>query len=417
VNSLRTLIVACVWLSAGVLLVFAFQTVAPLALAPIATALSLPRNWTLTSATADTSEFTHTGDDARISVFAQRFPNHNAAVDALGKAAAEAGGKTHIQSLGGWPSMSWTSHAPIPRPGDVAGGGSRSPATLSTTLVAVGPDLLHFSIVISPGAPAMLQTDANTIVSGFIDKTAPIRNRLDPATSRDELKRLRRLLPARLQPLAAMRVAPLSIAPGTAPAPPSQPGRPMFVTEGPGELEVAVSDDGTHIVIASNDELSVSRDSGHNFENVSINGCDHGRCTGDPSIAVAASGRFYYSWMAGEQEVEIARSALDFRSFQKVGVAATCTRDKCLTDQPHIAADRRNSSSSGSDRLYLVWRDFPSRNQSPVSRLTCSADGGANWIPAIQIYDTSGDFPRLAVARDGFVYVVFIAGQAVKLSM
>jgi hypothetical protein len=44
-------------------------------------------------------------------------------------------------------------------------------------------------------------------------------------------------------------------------------------------------------------------------------------------------------------------------------------------------------------------------------------DSGRTWLPQpIQIYDSSGDFPRLTVGGDWAVFVVFSAGQAIKLN-
>jgi hypothetical protein len=116
-----------------------------------------------------------------------------------------------------------------------------------------------------------------------------------------------------------------------------------WVRDGPGELEVAVSDDGTRVLVASNDGVSFSRDSGATFQDAQIDGCKV-KCNGDPSTAVGASGGFYYSWMDGEHQVKVAASKDDLATFQSAGIAASCTPTDCITDQPHIAADRSHRS-------------------------------------------------------------------------
>jgi hypothetical protein len=414
----------------------AFQTGDPaqsLDLPQVLQTIQLPANWALVSGRNGTGELIHskglaTGQsvspdrvgsaDAQLSIYVQNLAGHAAAVEQLPKAASEAEGKVSIKALGGWPSVSWSSHGPLRHPGE-AGGGTPGQATMLKTVVALGADLVHFSTVVSPGAPKSLESDAQAIITGFIAKTGATLGPPDAKGAQDELNQVRRLLARRKQASSFALHAPSVVALAertTLPA--AIPGAPhaVLVTDGPGELEVAVSNDGKRVLVASNDHVSFSRNSGQSFQESRIDGWVV-QPNGDPSTAVGASGRFFYSWMDGERQIRIAVSQDDLATFQSAGVAASCSATGCITDQPHIAADRSHLSSSGGDRLYVVWRDFKSDNVSPVSRITCSTDSGRTWLAQpVQIYDSSGDFPRLSVGGDGSVFVIFSAGQAIKLN-
>src|SRR3954451_2786850 len=96
--------------------------------------------------------------------------------------------------------------------------------------------------------------------------------------------------------------------PGVPPGVTLKPVNPILVQNGPGELEIAASDDGQHVIIAANSGYSFSNDGGQTFTFGSrIAGpggvCIYQRCDGDPSIAVGKTGAFYFSWI-GRQTSE-----------------------------------------------------------------------------------------------------------------
>ncbi|MBV8819549.1 MAG: hypothetical protein JO022_14410, partial [Acidobacteriaceae bacterium] len=198
----------------------------------------------------------------------------------------------------------------------------------------------------------------------------------------------------------------------------------QLIDSGPGELEIAVSDDGHNVLIAGNAGLFASIDGGTTFAKPILSGCPH-RCLGDPSVGIGASGNFYYSWMPfsspesstgrNASRVSVAVSGADPRTLRYRSDAATCAGGVC--DQPHLAADRYHGGPSG-DRVYVVYRHFKDKNEKlpPTPTLTCSADGAQTWLPVQQIFDSSADFPRITAAPDGNLFVIFVAGKAIKLA-
>ena len=94
----------------------------------------------------------------------------------------------------------------------------------------------------------------------------------------------------------------------------------------------------------------------------------------------------------------------------------------CFPDQEHLAAD---AVTAGNDQLYTVWRNFtPSGAVATcggigsgfvTTSISCSQDNGLNWTAAAAI-PGAGDFPRVAVARDGTVYVTTLSGNNVLLN-
>jgi hypothetical protein len=208
------------------------------------------------------------------------------------------------------------------------------------------------------------------------------------------------------------------------------------------EIEVAVSTSGQYIVAVNNSrDYMYSTDYGMTFtQRVDTSGS--GADQGDPSISFAASGDFYTAHIrqpdgsaaAGNQTgcgTEIDRSTDNGQNFALRGYAAlspSSGNSVFFPDQEHIAADRTNLSASNEDQVYSVWRDF--RPTSPAAtdtcknvggsisasaspRIMCSTDGGANWGNSTII--GSGDFPRVSVGQDGFVYAVYLNGSNVML--
>jgi len=206
------------------------------------------------------------------------------------------------------------------------------------------------------------------------------------------------------------------------------------------EIEVGVSDDGRDIVVVINSrEYPTSNTSGQSFSGTQ--GLPGGPpANGDPSIAWAQSGSFYYAYIAFPNGTPASgnvtgcstgiHSSTDggqnftFQShaFLSPAVGATVT----FPDQEHIAADRVNASSGGNDQIYSVWRDFTPSSPGPMSTcagissgfptpsIVCSSDSAGNWTARVAV--SSGDFPRVSVGPDGFVYVVFMSGNNVMLN-
>ena len=214
-------------------------------------------------------------------------------------------------------------------------------------------------------------------------------------------------------------------------------------SNGRGELEVAVSQDGDDVVVGLQSRRYVSsNDGGATFPNVGRPGAGNG----DPSVAVGQSGDFYLAWIDsncgtnyqtfdvttlpaqpfGYDCTGIARSTNNGVSFQTnmvnpavvcIGRAGTGGMDPagaCFPDQEHIAADPVNAGTGGgtNDQIYSTWRNFNSLNQN--AGLVCSEDSGVNWTAPISL-GANSFFPRITAGQDGFVYVAAYSGANYRL--
>lgn len=216
----------------------------------------------------------------------------------------------------------------------------------------------------------------------------------------------------------------------------SKTGFNRFVHAGNGELEIAASNDGRNIVIAANSGFSNSTDGGQTFTFRGGTPGPNGSVNGDPSLGVGASGAFYYGFIGypnGTPEwnnetgcsTGISVSTNGGTGFTWRSNATLCPQSGagvCFPDQEHITADRFNASPAsmgGGDQVYSAWRNFTSASGTPTcdnigsgfvqTMLTCSANGGnvGTWTV---VRNLSGDFPRVTVGRDGFVYAVTRSG-------
>jgi hypothetical protein len=85
-----------------------------------------------------------------------------------------------------------------------------------------------------------------------------------------------------------------------------------------------------------------------------------------------------------------------------------------------------NASSTGGDRVYSVWRDFSPGVPTATTTcngissgfvspsIVCSSDSASTWSARAAV--GTGDFPRVTVGPDGFVYVVFMSGNSLMLN-
>ena len=213
---------------------------------------------------------------------------------------------------------------------------------------------------------------------------------------------------------------------------PSTTGAGVLVPGTAGELEVAASNDGRNVVVATNGGFANSTDGGQTFVN---RGATPGAFPrdGDPSLGVGASGAFYYGFIgfpngtAAANNVTgcstgIAVSTNNGQTFTFRNHATLCPNGAaaCFPDQEHITADRANAAANNGDQVYSVWRSFVPVTPGPnvqcngigtgfvTPSLVCSADGGTNWTAPLAL--GAGDFPRVAAGRDGAVYVAYRSG-------
>jgi hypothetical protein len=202
------------------------------------------------------------------------------------------------------------------------------------------------------------------------------------------------------------------------------------VVAGPGELEVAVSGDGKNVVIAVNGAVALdipparsrlfrSGNGGADpFVDVIEPNIPHSmRNSRDPSVTWTGAGKFYFATMGPATNARVASSSDQGATFHLTStstapdhIVALCVGGKCSSDQPHIAGDRR----PGQDQLYIVWRN--SGSGQFFSRIGCSTDGGVTWIAQtveanLPVASRKGDYPRLTVGPDGFVYVIMATSR------
>jgi hypothetical protein len=221
------------------------------------------------------------------------------------------------------------------------------------------------------------------------------------------------------------------------------------VTGAGSEIQLAASSDGKNVVIATNIGLYSSNDSGVTFSGlkpVPLPFATSPNNLGDPSITLAQSGNFYTSYIGLPGPAGALPSAISCaasvsiskdagKTFTFLSNATLCTPTGagpgglCFPDQPQIAADGFNGAgSSKADLLYEAWRNttvqsiFGIGAPSTCSAITggsltpslaCSSDSGTTWSTPSVI--GAGDFPRLAVGPDGFVYILLRDGANVML--
>jgi hypothetical protein len=203
------------------------------------------------------------------------------------------------------------------------------------------------------------------------------------------------------------------------------------------EVAIAASDSSHAVVYGRNPgtapagRVSFSLDDGNTVKNstVALNAASSAfHLVGDPSMALGApnaSGAqaFYYSELYTSSVSPIDgrlmaivtfRSADDGATFNQTDkVVLDCTLDSTcsIPDQAQLAADRTTQSSNG-DQLYMAWRHIARDRRSNSIGISCSNDGGKSWgaVDLSSINAAGADFPRMAVAPDGSLYVLYRTG-------
>jgi hypothetical protein len=355
-------------------------------------------------------------------------------------------------TISGWPALTRHYQLPQEQPGmmhdESAAASSASALPLTqrmTVAVAAGARLFRIDSVLAPNANPDLDKEAesigrslriappaaalraeinqtlNNLNERFVKKSSPPVETKSPTAERFIPPGI--LLP----PNVGSTLGGLQIA--------TSPTTAVPVNRSRGELEIVVSDDGENVVVASNGGFGVSHDGGQTFPS---GGPTPGSFPhdGDPSLAIGASPTFYYGFLgnpdgsAGAKgatgcSVSLATSTVTGNSFALRSHAVLCHdgSNACGPDQEHIAADRIHGTSSG-DQVYVVWRNFVPDNQSKTQKcdaisgsatpsIVCSKDGGNTWSNSQSI--GSGDFPRITVAGDGSVYVIYRSNNNVML--
>jgi hypothetical protein len=370
---------------------------------------------------------------ARMLITSEPRKSHANALQRLLEIAIERRGSASFVAIGGWPAV---------EVGFVDRAVTRGEATASSrfathaiTAIAAGDRVVRFATTLRSGTDLALLGDAVAIA-----RSATFPTQAAAATLKVNLEALNRKLRER------RRSQGMSAAP---PAPPPVPSKSMTIQSQPdqvhavpvpnigwGEIEVAVSADANAVVVASIGKVAFSTDRAATFS-----ASNHGLFQPkDPTVTRGASGHFYLGTLAnangsaahlGERGCmnAVSRSTDGGATFSLNGYSAKCPEsgtDACFPDQPHLAADTI-TTVGGNDQVYAVWRQLLPEIAEPTTQcrdviitenrrpmMSCSQDSGVTWTTAQPIYDMT-DFPRVAVARDGSVFVVLLSGDVVLL--
>jgi hypothetical protein len=362
--------------------------------------------------------------------------DHAAAVGRLQEIAAEWGGQRVYLALCGWPALERRAVVELAHLQDE--GKAQKPfdprrvtTTVVTVAVAANQRIVRFEGTLAPDGPVSA-ADQVVILAGGLQCAAQ-----SPAgqTTREVLA-----LNATLSgPLTGPQQLPAAAVSAPEPADTELSSAaddaslqaPGLVQGGVGELQIAVSSDGTKVLVAANSGNSLSTDGGLTYTpNPAI---PWGfRVDGDPSVGVGVSGNFYFSTIGIPKAsspapcTDSVAVSLDGQSFTFVGNAVSCkfaAGNNCFPDQEQMAVDRKNATSGGKDQLYMVWRNFPPQGNAtcinittgnPTPTLSCSKNSGQTW--GSQTAVGSGDVGRVAVGGDGFVYVTYVSGSNLMIN-
>ena len=376
---------------------------------------------------------------ARASIRVLRFSSPEKALDRLKRAAASAP-TSKVLTIAGRPALSVYEEIELERR-------VRDAAPLYyttqrvTTFVAIDRVVVEITATLAHGADKGLMKRLEEFAQGL--KVATVTPGRDFGVALADMRRVSAMSKRALSPLlfgfrglAAVRELETRVTEANAPV----------LAGHRGELEVAVSPNGTDIVIGSSGGTVFSNDGGATWSapqafpvNMGLTGVDLQR-RGDPSVARGPSGRFYLSYLGNERHgagdcddattdcrhtVSVAFSepaergaGFDFASHVAVCDAAAPPAERFGTDQPHIAVGQDPSGLNG-EAVYVVWRrHLPTDATTPgtcnnlgaaewETVLSCSVDGGQHWSASTRI-DETGRHPRLGVGQDGKVYVVTV---------
>ncbi len=367
---------------------------------------------------------------ARMLITTEQRRNHEEARTRLKEIAREFPARPEFLLINGWPALQRRHLAPVELRGQPAPAREAPLSLRSTTAIAAGNTLLRLETSLLPGADPRLADEADAIARSVTFTTR------GPASSERELQELRQTVVPSPVPTPVPTPVGAVVTPAPVALTDATTGAAVNVRTGNGELEIVASPNGQNVVIAANPGWSRSTDGGVTF---AAGGGTPGAFPrdGDPSLALGDSGSFYYAFIgfpngtAAANNVTgcstgVARSDDNGATFPFINHAVLCPQTgagMCFPDQEHIAADATNAAA-GNDQVYSVWRNFvPSGtpascngiNQGFVTAsIVCSTDSAANWTLPATI--GTGDFPRVTVGSDGFVYVAYRSGANVMVN-
>ncbi len=378
----------------------------------------------------------------------QRLDHHDA-LQRLDQIASAYHGTTTVSAISGWPSVTIRFKAPVAKLMDrptnpeehfKERASDKEFALHTLTAIAAQDMVIVMDTSVAPKSDAQHVKDAEAMARAVI---LPIRN--DAKATREELRQLKKPnspLPKILKfpgDTDGNKVIDTATASPVLRKPfilhsfaPTQAGTSS-------ETEAGVAANGLNMIIGSNGGTTISLDGGNTFN--ATNATLPFPNQGDPSVAIGRSGNFYLALLglpgATSTTVltgltgcsaSVMSSGNNGAIFTFAGNAALCATTGgaiCFPDMEKITADRFNASRHGGDQLYATWRNFTPTIFNPASNcglinggdnrsmLSCSVDSGSNWTAPLVI--GGGDFARLTVGQDGFVYAVIRDGQNAQI--
>jgi hypothetical protein len=348
--------------------------------------------------------------------------------------ASEVSGPTTFLKIGGWPALERRVLRPLEQPSGQDEGDEPEKMSLRiTTAVAAGNLIVRVETwVVPPDSELAQEVEAigrsltfPRITEAPINVDQEIR---DLQSGSDPKGDISAVAPDALGG-ELMSIAPATIEDST--------GATLRV-QGPAdgtdaEIEIAVSGNGQTVIIGNNSrDFATSTDGGKTFPTTGTVPVPAGffAANGDPSLAWGQSGTFYYAYIGFPDTntsnardecstaVHSSPTGANFNNFVANAVYCNDAGPACFPDQEHIAADRVNAAPGG-DQIYSVWRHFGgtcTNAAGSTPSIVCSQNGGVNWTAVATIAGAAGgDFPRVTVGQDGFVYAVWVAGGNIVL--
>jgi hypothetical protein len=366
---------------------------------------------------------------AYIKVTTEKRRNEEEAIQRLLEVGQEGGGKGAFVEICGWPAlevryrvklaqvMAKRNKEPLPE----------APVVQAATIaIAQGDALIRFDATLQPGATA----EGTAPIFAWV-RTISCPANPNPDATKPIIEKLKQKLlknPAGAETSNQLHTVAKPVSAAGAPAKRSERGALASVQTSSGptwsEIQITASASGQTVVVGSNGGTSFSGNYGVSFAASTVTSGFNG---GDPTLATGESGRFYLGGInttaagcANPVDVDTSRTGA---TFAFAGNAAFCpmTGSICFPDQPQMAADTRNSTPTG-DQLYVVWRNFPNpwwnflnkrctgiTQGSPTPTISCSTNDGTTW--GSQTAVGSGDWGRITVGTDGFVFVSYVSGS------
>lgn len=365
---------------------------------------------------------------AQIFVTVEHRRNHAEAVSRLREIASEYNAPVEYTTITSWPAIQRRVVTRKEQPGAVEADAQEQQILRITTAIAAGNLVIRAEARMPPNIGVQAEQQVLAIESGIAIRDAG--SAADAKRAIEELRAAPKLSPSapppsRVKPASSMQLKGKSArsqrvlegARARSEEETSGTAAPVISGGFASEPEIAVSTDGQKIVVSQQFNFATSNDGGLSFPTTGSFPSSDG---GDASLAYGKSGNFY------EGTIWRTSSALNVstdsgKTFAFRAYAFTCPStgaNQCgftrgnpptpLPDQEHIAADRFHASASGGDQVYFAWR----QGNGNIG-VACSTDSGQNFgTPNF----TPGDFPRITVGQDGFVYVVYINGSNVTLN-